>query len=266
MMDNHYHLFLMTQNPNISKAMHFLHCSYGSWFRSKYRLPGAIFQGRFKSIIVDTDSYAIQLATFIHLNPFRCGYDKKLGDYLWNSLQFYIKRKKGPEYLDQALVLDQFGKTKGKAIKKYLEHVLENTNMKNPLLNPRFGIAVGSDSFLEEIEDKIKELEYDDEIPSMKMKNRIQPEKIVKQIADYFNVSIEKIMNKGRNNLHRKIAIYLINRVCDFTLKEIGKFFDTNYSSVSKTIIRFEEECRDDLRLRKLCDGVKGSIELQNKI
>ena len=47
--------------------------------------------------------------------------------------------------------------------------------MKNPLLNPKFGITVGSDSFLEEIEDKIKELEYDDEIPSMKMKNRIQP-------------------------------------------------------------------------------------------
>ena len=222
LMDNHYHLFMMTQNPNLSKAMHFLHCSYGSWFRSKYRLPGAIFQGRFKAIIVDIDSYAIQLATYIHLNPFRCGLEKKLGKYLWNSLPLYIKRKKVPEYLDQSLVFDHFGKTKGKSSKKYLEHTLENTNMKNPILNPKFGIAVGSESFLEEIEVKIKELEFDDEIPSMKMTNRIQPEEIIKQIADHLNVS--------------------------------------------KTIIRFEEECRDDIRLLKLCEEVKNYVEIQNRI
>ncbi len=146
------------------------------------------------------------------------------------------------------------------SIRSFLHHIGAAVHF----LNPRFGIAIGCESFLEEIEDIIKVLEYDDEIPSMKLKNRIQLEEIIKQIADHFNVSIEKVMKKGRNNLQRKLAIYLISRVCDFTLKEIGEIFDANYSSVSKTIIRFEEKCRDDIRLRKLCDGVKGYIELQN--
>ena len=69
LLDNHYHLFIRTLFPNLSKAMHTIHCSYGTWIRNKYKLPGAIFQGRYKSIIVDSDSYAIQLATYIHLNP-----------------------------------------------------------------------------------------------------------------------------------------------------------------------------------------------------
>ena len=53
LMDNHYHLFLKTTKPNISQALHYLNTSYANWFRIRYRLAGSVFQGRFKSILVD---------------------------------------------------------------------------------------------------------------------------------------------------------------------------------------------------------------------
>jgi len=57
LLDNHYHLFLKTPKANLSKAMHYLNASYANYFSAKYRLSGPLFQGRYKSILVDQDEY-----------------------------------------------------------------------------------------------------------------------------------------------------------------------------------------------------------------
>jgi len=59
LMDNHYHLFIKTLQPNLSHGIHYLNASYANWFRNKYKIIGPIFQGRFKSILVDADNYAL---------------------------------------------------------------------------------------------------------------------------------------------------------------------------------------------------------------
>jgi len=53
--------------------MHYLNASYANWFRARYKLVGTVFQGRYKSILVDEDSYALVLSAYIHLNPLRAG-------------------------------------------------------------------------------------------------------------------------------------------------------------------------------------------------
>jgi REP element-mobilizing transposase RayT len=50
LLDNHYHLFLKTPKANLSKGMHYLNVSYANYFSARYRLSGALFQGRYKSI------------------------------------------------------------------------------------------------------------------------------------------------------------------------------------------------------------------------
>lgn len=71
LMDNHYHLFIKTPQPNLSQGIHYLNTSYANWFRSKYKIIGPILQGRFKSILVDADNYALILSAYVHLNPFQ---------------------------------------------------------------------------------------------------------------------------------------------------------------------------------------------------
>jgi REP element-mobilizing transposase RayT len=66
LMDNHYHLFIKTTQSNLSYGIHYLNNSYANWFRSKYKIIGPIFQGRFKSILVDADNYALVLS-WIHI-------------------------------------------------------------------------------------------------------------------------------------------------------------------------------------------------------
>ncbi len=52
-------------------------------------MSGHLFQGRFKSIIVQNDAYLMRLSCYIHRNPLRAGIVKRLADYRWNSYKVY---------------------------------------------------------------------------------------------------------------------------------------------------------------------------------
>src|SRR5215213_10512872 len=71
LMDNHYHLLLELSQANLSAAMRWLNISYSVWFNRRHRRAGYLFQGRFKSVLVDPDSWGLALSAYIHLNPVR---------------------------------------------------------------------------------------------------------------------------------------------------------------------------------------------------
>ena len=53
LMDNHYHLLLETPEANLGRACQWLNVSFSVWFNRRYRRSGHVFQGRFKSVLVD---------------------------------------------------------------------------------------------------------------------------------------------------------------------------------------------------------------------
>ena len=72
-MHNHFHLFLETPEANLSRAMQWLNLSYTVYFNFRHRRCGHLFQGRFKSKVVDPIEWGLALTRYIHLNPVRVG-------------------------------------------------------------------------------------------------------------------------------------------------------------------------------------------------
>lgn len=70
LMDNHYHLLLETPEANLGRACQWLNVSYSVWFNRRHRRSGHLFQGRFKSVLVDEESW-LEVARYVHLNPVR---------------------------------------------------------------------------------------------------------------------------------------------------------------------------------------------------
>ena len=92
LMPNHYHLLLHERTPGgISKFMQRLSTAYTMYFNEKYERSGALFQGRFKSKLVDDDEYIIKVIDYIHLNPKEFGL---ISEYEWSSYHHYCGRKK----------------------------------------------------------------------------------------------------------------------------------------------------------------------------
>ena len=113
LMSNHYHLLIKTTKPNLSRIMHYINGSYTTYSNVKRRKTGHLFQGRYKSLVIDADSYFQELTRYIHLNPVRAKMVKNPEDYKWSSYNAYVGRKRKDRYIDK------------EEIRKYLEQKLQ---------------------------------------------------------------------------------------------------------------------------------------------
>lgn len=85
LMDNHYHLLIETSEGNLSPGMRQLNGVYTQRFNRRHARAGHVFQGRFKAILVERESYLLELARYIVLNPVRTKKVKHQGRYPWSS-------------------------------------------------------------------------------------------------------------------------------------------------------------------------------------
>ncbi|AEA33043.1 Chromosomal replication initiator DnaA domain protein [Hippea maritima DSM 10411] len=264
LMDNHYHLFIKTPSANISEGMHYLNTSYANWFRAKYKLVGSIFQGRYKSIVVDADSYALVLSAYIHLNPARAGMVDDPDNYHFSSFLDYIG-KKSPlvKRLDVSFILSNFSDNEEQAQKQYMKYVIENADLKNPLEKSYKNLALGSEKFIEKIKEKISKLSSNREISHIKGENLLPKERVINAVSTQFNIKQNIIFKKIKGNIYRKLTLYLLKKYTPLSLKEIGELFNIDYSAVSQTVKRFEKEMRKD----KITQGMveKTTKEMERK-
>ncbi len=242
LMNNHYHLFIKTPLPNISECMHYLNASYANWFKAKHKITGVVFQGRFKSIVVDEDSYAIQLSTYIHLNPFRVGLIERLKEYPWSSYVDYIDNRKSLDRLDTSLVLSQFSEDLPVAKKKYEAHVIVNSTMENPLKGSFQGVALGSEKFIHSIKERIQKIGKEREIPETRTSLIYTPEDIIQQVMDEFSITREDIFGRKKGNFYRQMTLALLKKYTALSLKEIGALFQMDYAAVSQACSRYNKK------------------------
>ncbi len=116
LMPNHYHLILKQKSDNgVIRFMQKLGTGYAMFFNQKYERVGSLFQGKFKSILVDKDSYLIHLLNYIHFNPLDLNLGGPASEYLrkyrWSSFLDYIGEKNFPSITSRDFMLNYFGET-----------------------------------------------------------------------------------------------------------------------------------------------------------
>jgi hypothetical protein len=94
-MPNHYHFLLETPEANLVVGMKWLQGTYTQRFNLRHGLRGHLFQGRYKTLIINGEEprYFLQVSNYIHLNPARAGLvqaDQPLRSYLWSSFPSYL--------------------------------------------------------------------------------------------------------------------------------------------------------------------------------
>ena len=99
-MGNHFHLVLHTRAANLSRLMRHLNGVYTQAFNRRHGLVGHMFQGRFKAILVDRDSYLLALCRYVERNPVAAGLVARPGDWAWSSCQAHLGQVPAPDWLD----------------------------------------------------------------------------------------------------------------------------------------------------------------------
>jgi len=111
LMDNHYHLLLETPHANLGKAMRHLNGLYTQRFNRLENRDGALFRGRYKAILVETNNYLLKVSRYIHLNPIEANIVKDLNHYKWSSYRYYVDIT-APHWLSTLHILSYYDKAK----------------------------------------------------------------------------------------------------------------------------------------------------------
>jgi putative transposase len=151
LMDNHPHLILWLNNESkISKFMKQLNLCYFNYYRKKYGYSGHLWEGRFKSNIIDTDSYLLQCGKYIELNPVRAGIVDSPEKYRFSSFRHYAIGGSDPIVTSSPAYLGMADSPE-KRRKQYIEFVVDSSIINKEVLNRQ--LFVGSEIFIRELQE-----------------------------------------------------------------------------------------------------------------
>ncbi len=227
LMDNHYHLIVETPEANLSRGMRQLNGVYTQIFNRRHGRVGHLFQGRYKAILVEKESYLLELVRYVVLNPVRSGLVSHPGVWKWSSYRATVGEEESPPFLTVDWILGQFSEKRLEAQKAYRSFVAEGKGVRL-WEKLESGVFLGSEGFVENLKPHLEEKLADKEIPkSQRLATR---------------PALEQLFSKTRRDKKtRNALIYQAVNDHGYTLREVGEFLGLHYSTVSKAFRKAKE-------------------------
>lgn len=219
LMSNHYHLLIETPDGNLSKGMRQLNGVYTQRFNRHHKRVGHVFQGRYKGIVVQKESYLLELARYIVLNPVRARMVRSAKDWKWSSYRSTSGQADCPGWLSTDWLLSAFARQKLNARKLYREFVSEGKNQPSPWVSLKNQIYLGTESFVEQMQRQVQDDRDLSEIPIT------QRRRIPESMGSY-----------EKQFVNRDDAILAAYASGGYSMKTIGEYFGLHYSRISRII------------------------------
>ncbi|MDT8403638.1 REP-associated tyrosine transposase [Sulfuriflexus sp.] len=219
LMSNHYHLLVETPDANLSLGMRQLNGVYTQRTNRRHHRVGHVFQGRYTAIIVQKESYLLELARYIVLNPVRARMVHSAREWPWSSYRATTGQTTRPDWLTTDWILAAFGNRKLAAMRAYWTFVSEGKNQPSPWAGLTNQIYLGDEVFVEKLQRELGPDKDLSEIPTA------QRRPVPKSLPDY-----------ERQAASRDEAIRLAYASGGYSMKVIGEYFDIHYSRVSRIL------------------------------
>ncbi|NMG15868.1 Transposase, IS200-like [Aromatoleum bremense] len=217
-MTNHYHLVIETPEANLAAGMRQLNGVYTQRFNRLHGRVGHVFQGRYKAILVERDSYLLELARYVVLNPLRAGMVREPESWRWSSYLSTCGLAPAPEWLRTDWVLAQFGRRRVSAIRKYVQFVHQGARLPSIWTQLRGQIYLGSEAFVAQMHTQLEQRPSLDEIPRAQRRGAPQP------LTDF------------ESRYGRREAMARAYLSGQHTMAAIAEHFGVHYSTVSRMV------------------------------
>jgi REP element-mobilizing transposase RayT len=265
LMPNHYHMLVQTPDANISRSMRHLNGVYTQRYNGRNKCDGQLFRGRYKSILIDTDSYLLQAVRYIHRNPLKASLAENLDEYKWCSHKGYLSIAKKWDWLHKDYILSLLSKNRKEWLRYYRKWVSveDEDEVSQKISGVKWPVCIGPQAFIDRIKEKYGTKKMNKEIPASR---ELLPD--AKRISDvvcrFYGVGNDEITKKcrGRKNEARNAAIYLVRKLRLDTYKQIGDHYGTeNDRTVRSVCVRMSKALREDKDLAEKMKRLTKMIE-----
>jgi putative transposase len=258
-MSNHVHLALQLGDVSLSKICQNLSFRYTKFYNRKHKTIGHLFQGRFRSILVDGNNYLRKLIRYIHLNPVRAKIVDDPLHFPWSSHQAYLMQKEFT-WLARDAGLQFFGDSRHEALERYHSFVLAGIGLDDGI-DFKKGMAtgvIGDDLFIESVrqesgspnasEDKLLEVSLT---------------QLLEAVADWYKIKVETfpvLGNDRKASRIRAVAAHLARSIQGVSLKEVADVCCRAANSMSQVATSLEAQMLKSERLKSEVGDLKAKL------
>lgn len=230
-MTNHYHVVVETPEANLARGMRQFNGVYTQLVSRAHERVGHVFQGRYKAILVERDSYLLELARYVVLNPVRAGMVRGPRQWRWSSYRAMVGAVDAPPWLITDWTLGQFGQGRALAIAKYVDFVRAGTGLPSIWDKLEGQIYLGSEAFVERMRQlghAASKLTQVKEVPRAQRRAKAP--------------ALDAISARHRE---RDAAMAAAFATGQYTLAQIAEHFGVHYSTVSRAVRGAEQARRE---------------------
>jgi len=219
-----------TPKPNLSKGMRHLNGVYTQWYNRRHGLVGHLFQGRFKAILVEKESYLLELCRYIVQNPVAAHLTGTAEECQWSSYRATAGIVAVPQLLTVDWILQQFAEEKGEAQARYRRFVNKGLADVSPWSSLAGRIFLGREDFVEQMQSRLDDVKEVLEIPKV--------ERFAARPALDCLLTDAQLSSRQE----RSKSIYTAYKDYGYTQKVIADFLGIHYTTVSRVVKDVERD------------------------
>lgn len=258
LMSNHVHLAIQVGAVSLSRIMQNIGFRYTRWINWRRNISGHLFQGRFKAVLVDADSYLAELTRYIHLNPVRAGMVKSPEEYPWSGHRAYLGSEEIP-WLTTDWVLAQFGGSIARSRREYRKFVEMGRDEGHRQEFHGGGILdsriLGDDTFIERV------LEQVEGRPA----RQIDLDEIMAAVCREYKIDEKDLASPGKYRKlseARGMAAWLILETGYGTITELGKVTRRDATTLSTIAKNLQAKAKRDSALSDRMKQLLSELEM----
>jgi putative transposase len=283
-----------TTQANLSRSMQWLQSSYSMGFNRRHGRVGPLFQGRYKAVVVDPGSWALELSRYVHLNPVRTsrmGLDKRarqadrlgargrpeekmvrervkrLREYRWSSYRAYAGFERAPEWLTCEVILEMGGgrgttRERPARYRDHVENAIREGLQASPWEHVQAQLVLGGKEFLGKVRRGLKSMSRE-QPQARALKQRRAWKEVVEVVEKVCGQQWEMLMDR-HGSWGRELAWYWGRRKCGLRLAELGAAGGgVDYAAVSVAIKRFERRLKKEASLRRTVESAEQLLNVE---
>jgi len=259
LMPNHFHLLIEMQDEAVSRIMQRVLTTYSRYHNRKYKRIGHLFQGRYKSILCETDKYLGELVRYIHLNPVRAKMVKRPEEYEYSGHRAYIGLDDSG-LVDTEPVLRHYGATRKRAVEVYRLFVESCLGQESQAeyYQATEGRLLGEEEFVKDVKHRIGE-----HVGPRGMRATVEVEDLLREAMRLSGLRREEVCgrSKHRETVAVRDAVIVVGRERGITNRELAEVLGVDPSSVTRRVDvarSRETESQNIVELRKSIERLSG--------
>jgi putative transposase len=255
-MSNHLHVVLKTPLPNLARGMQSFLSAYANWWARRHRYSGHVFQGRYRTELVEDETYLWTVTRYVHLNPVRARLVEHPTRWNWSSYAGYARDRRRLEWVAYDPLLAAWagefgGSGAAAAYRRYVTAGLSQAT-ESPWTDAHHGWILGSQKFVDRVRAMVSNEPRRDRRRESRRIQGLSVSRVSEVVCAEFGIERSVLSQRGSRHPARAAMAYVARRHTAATNGELVEILGLSRAeSVPNLTRRFDSWMASDRQVRK---------------